>query len=1517
MGAKVTLDDLLHGDQGRYGYLFPYRDRVPNVRKHIFTDLKQSKDPLDQVVVSRMLDINYIGWTAKVVLGLDLFPIQIATLQMMWNTPFPMLIACRGGSKCVRGDTLCRTSDGLIRMDEIVDPQSPEMERISVDCEMHGENGLNKPSYGWNNGHSKTKVIKLRSGIEIEVTDNHPIRCVNEEGKIIWRNAEEISPGDYIPICRDQYDFGNDPTTSEDLGWWLGVMTGDGMFTQRSCLRLSSTNQSVVDEFIRITQKEFGYEPRPLLRPGHYNIYNVKIWDNIDNLYNIGGKDSYTKEVPRLIRQSPRKVVSAFIKGLFDADGCVSENRSRISYTSCSELLARQVQQILLGFGIVCTCRERYTKSQNGTEVKSYQLVIDGEYNVALYAKYIGFVHSRKYSRLQNRIIKFTNPNNDLIPNIQSVMVRLREKFVRDTGGPNKRGYGHKNTFVSSPCRILQYVPSYNKLEKFLDVTQCICDDEDWRFLKKIYDKHYYYDYVESVGSSCCQTFDVYIPDDHSFISNGLISHNSFMLAVYAVLRALLDPGTKIVIVGAGLRQARLVFNYIDTIWGNAPVLRNIVGGGKKAGPRQNVDLCYFRVGDSIVYALPMGDGTKIRGFRANVVIADEFACLDKDTLVETQNGLERISDITDINTKVLNRYGELESIGSLIKTPKTDVYEVVTKYGYRFKCSNKHKVLTQNGWKLGKDLTIDDFIITENKYTFPTESYDDFITKDMAWLIGLLISEGDVTNEHCVSIRTTDTSLVERIKDRFDHLNPKVYIREPYTDGRGWDCKKSYEIKIHNTEFRKKLFDLGIGYSNVYEKRIPNSILRSPVDISTAFLSGLFYGDGSCFLWKDRSTTKLGVAYYTVSDILAQDVQTLLLKFDIIIGRRTRKSQLSHRKQWILRANGIHAHRLSELLEIDDWKELADVAHTHSNKDTYGVTFDKSRNQWKAAVLYCGKVRYLGRYDTKDEAVSAVKEFLDNNNTCLKVESVRKLDYQDHLYDFHLPNTHSFYGNGFVQHNSIPEDVFDVVVRGFAATAKTPVEEAKRAAFEKQLAKLDLPADIKKKITTDNGRMHGNQIVYSGTAYYAFNHFAKKYEMWRKIIRSKGDPDQVAQIFGGENLVPEGFDYRDYAIIRIPHTHLPEGLLDQRQLAHAKATLPRNIYLMEYGAVFVKDSDGFYPRSLIEGCTVGPNKPIETPDGPVTFTPLMRAQSKRKYVMGVDPAAERDNLAITMIEVWPNHYRIVYCWAVNKKEFLKRKKRGLITDDDYYAYCCAKIRDVVRLFNPVRIEMDSQGGGYAIAEMLRNKKLMNIAEDDFPIYEVIDFNEPKDTDGETDGRHILYLVKQSTEYNQDANVVLHKSLETRTLLFPAFDSVKMYAAIEAEKAAGVIFDTYEENVFNLEELKNELCTIQMSETATGKERFDTPQVVQPGAVEGRTRKGRLRKDRYTALLLSHKYIYDTDVAMGDDIDYEDVPGNIAKREKAPKNEAMYRGPGVGRMRNAQDTRHGGVFKAIKKGRRI
>ena len=116
----------------------------------------------------------------------------------------------------------------------------------------------------------------------------------------------------------------------------------------------------------------------------------------------------------------------------------------------------------------------------------------------------------------------------------------------------------------------------------------------------------------------------------------------SFILSVYSILRALLMPGRKIVIVGAAFRQSKVLFEYMDTVWRNSPLLRDIVGGD--GGPRRDVDMCRLKIGDSQITCLPLGDGSKIRGQRANDIIADEFASIPREIFENVVAGFAAVS---------------------------------------------------------------------------------------------------------------------------------------------------------------------------------------------------------------------------------------------------------------------------------------------------------------------------------------------------------------------------------------------------------------------------------------------------------------------------------------------------------------------------------------------------------------------------------------------------------------------------------------------------------------------------------------------------------------------------------------------------------------------------------------------------------------------------------------------------------------------------------------------------------
>ena len=136
----------------------------------------------------------------------------------------------------------------------------------------------------------------------------------------------------------------------------------------------------------------------------------------------------------------------------------------------------------------------------------------------------------------------------------------------------------------------------------------------------------------------------------------------SFMLSLYAILRALILPQRKIVIVGAAFRQSKVLFEYMETIWRNSPMLRDICDGD--SGPRRDTDRCTLRLNDSTVTCLPLGDGQKIRGQRANDIIADEFASIPREIFENVVAGFAAVGSNPVENVKRMAAEEKAKELG-------------------------------------------------------------------------------------------------------------------------------------------------------------------------------------------------------------------------------------------------------------------------------------------------------------------------------------------------------------------------------------------------------------------------------------------------------------------------------------------------------------------------------------------------------------------------------------------------------------------------------------------------------------------------------------------------------------------------------------------------------------------------------------------------------------------------------------------------------------------------------------
>lgn len=434
----------------------------------------------------------------------------------------------------------------------------------------------------------------------------------------------------------------------------------------------------------------------------------------------------------------------------------------------------------------------------------------------------------------------------------------------------------------------------------------------------------------------------------------------------------------------------------------------------------------------------------------------------------------------------------------------------------------------------------------------------------------------------------------------------------------------------------------------------------------------------------------------------------------------------------------------------------------------------------------------------------------------------------------------------------SIPEDIYEIVVQPFAAVHADPARRAKIVKLRKRFQEMNAPSHILDLITRALG--FGNQICISGTASYEFNHFYRKYNMYRNIIFSNGDPEIIRRAFAEGNtytskeLIDDNllssFKYTDYAVFQLPYMAIPEGFMDETVIVNAKLTQDKSRFGMEYLARFAKDSDGVFKRSLIDEATPR----LERDGYEVNFE--LFGEKGAQYILGVDPARHNDNLAMVVIKLTQRGFEVVYCWAMNGKD---------------WPTATEKVRELLARFNVVQIVMDQGGGGDAIADLLHDRRF--IKEDEEPIW-AIDDEENKFMPG----KKILNKFQWSNQWIEEAVYSMHTEFRNRQLLIPwkvdeslalnqfaTFYGKKLNSITQSEKE-WVFNELYGEvnddgdrkslGVYeNVQELINETCTIVKKVTEAGSETFILP------PLSSQEKQGKLtdkrRRDRFSALLLA------------------------------------------------------------------
>jgi predicted Ser/Thr protein kinase/intein/homing endonuclease len=434
--------------------------------------------------------------------------------------------------KCVKYNTILFSEQGMLTFNEL-----QEKLLVNINCsksfeiDISGVEGTERTSTFYNNGIQHINNIKTRFGFDIDCTDAHPI-LVLEDGKMLWKKAEEIEVGDFIGIQKGQNLFGNNPLVGVNISKVLGYLVAEGSITPTD-IWFSNNSDVIIEDYCSAFIKAFGNTPKTYgdKSKGKRNTV-VSSMDLSEELINKFGMKtgSYNKEMPQCIRTANKECIIGFLEALFMGDGHVSTRKDMCSnyfkYDTVSKVLAKQVQMALLNLGIVSSFNPSYVMNYNGNFVHSITVHGDGVLDLL---ELMPFLNSKK-TDTGDFIEGRGNTNYDSIPNV-GILFDVVFDDVRDAGHVvyktdivkyDRYRYGSTKSWGRNPSRfkVLEFIEAAeNLLGKNIEACNSLREILDTNLL--------WMPVTEKSDGGFDQVYDVTVPKTHSFCANGIMNHNS------------------------------------------------------------------------------------------------------------------------------------------------------------------------------------------------------------------------------------------------------------------------------------------------------------------------------------------------------------------------------------------------------------------------------------------------------------------------------------------------------------------------------------------------------------------------------------------------------------------------------------------------------------------------------------------------------------------------------------------------------------------------------------------------------------------------------------------------------------------------------------------------------------------------------------------------------------------------------------------------------------------------------
>ena len=522
-----------------------------------------------------------------------------------------------GSGKCLTADTYVWTARGLETIAEVFEGAGQKAtctSRISdvseLDVRAVNERGeLEQIAAFTHNNRKHVLRLRLKSGRTITATPNHPLRVIDENGYIVWRNTEDIKVGDtVVSALFGAVEAASGDGVSEQEAIFLGYLVAEGSLGQTTRVSFTNWDPEVGREFVDLAESLFDVKVKNY-HDKEYHVSSKSLREELARRYDLDYVNAAGKKIPHCVRTGGHKIQRAFLSALFEGDGWI-DGSSTIGYCTASEQLAREVQLLLYGFGIPATVAPKFNK----TYERNYWTVTINPSVSHRFVEEIGFRSERRRRQVKACLRRSKHdPRFENIPHLAKLFRALRD----DVGGDREFDRIWRDVSRSD----INVACSRTRLQKVVDWAGRREDRLSFAgrsilgYLRELAAARYTYETVEAVEDAGLQpTFDVVLPRTHSFVANGILSHNT-SLSLHVIAEA---------------QKAGGLVSFIDAEHALDPSYAKALG--------VDIDNLLVSQPDTGEQALEIAD-TLVRSGAMDVIVIDSVAALVPRAEIEGEMG--------------------------------------------------------------------------------------------------------------------------------------------------------------------------------------------------------------------------------------------------------------------------------------------------------------------------------------------------------------------------------------------------------------------------------------------------------------------------------------------------------------------------------------------------------------------------------------------------------------------------------------------------------------------------------------------------------------------------------------------------------------------------------------------------------------------------------------------------------------------------------------------------------------